>query len=150
MEPIRPRNAAKEYLRRYRMLVIRKASLEREIIALRDSLTGITAPIKDAIQGSGGDRMADTVARIADAESRISAIVGEIREQLNSILTAIEAVPDETQRTVLTLRYVEGLDWISIQEHMHYERTQIFVIHGRALVTVNKWLEGQGRNENGV
>ena len=150
MEPIRPRNAAKDFLRRYRMLVIRKASLEREIIALRDSLTGITAPIKDAIQGSGGDRMANTVARIADAESRISAIVGEIREQLNSILTAIEAVPDETQRTVLTLRYVEGLDWISIQEHMHYERTQIFVIHGRALVTVNKWLEGQGRNENGV
>ena len=148
MEPIRPRNAAKEYLRRYRMLVIRKASLEREIIALRDSLTGITAPIKDAIQGSGGDRMADTVARIADAENRLPAVVGEIREQLNSILTAIEAVPDETQRTVLTLRYVEGLDWISIQEHMHYERTQIFVIHGRALVTVNKWLEGQGRKEN--
>jgi hypothetical protein len=50
------------------------------------------------------------------------------------------------QKTVLMLRYVEGLDWISISEKISYEERQTFIIHGRALWTVRKWLESVQEN----
>ena len=96
------------------------------------------------VSGSGpSDRMADTVAKIADMEASISGEADKVSAALDGVLAAIRAVPDQTQRTVLTLRYVEGLDWISVQERVGYERTQVYVIHGRALVAVNEWLRGQ-------
>jgi hypothetical protein len=58
-------------------------------------------------------------------------------------------VQDETQRAVLTMRYIEGLDWIRISENIHYGERQTFVVHGRALVEVNRWLEGKKEGEVG-
>ena len=87
--------------------------------------------------------MADTVAKIADMEAAMSDELTRIHRTLTEVLDAIAAVPDATQRAVLTMRYVEGLGWTDIQERMNYERTQAFVIHGRALVAVNEWLRGQ-------
>ena len=145
---IRPHNPAKAYLQRYRAMRARYASMNREVNDLRASLTGITAPLKDAPGGgSTGDRMAAVVARIADLEGTMADALAEVDRALRDVLAAIDAVPDETQRAVLTLRYVEGLDWLSIQERMHYEKTQVYVIHGRALVAVNEWLQGRVKSE---
>lgn len=138
-------NPAKQYLQRYRAARAQYASLCREINDLRESLTGTTVQLRaDVVSGSGpSDRMADTVAKIADMEASISGEADKVSAALDGVLAAIRAVPDQTQRTVLTLRYVEGLDWISVQERVGYERTQVYVIHGRALVAVNEWLRGQ-------
>ena len=138
-------NPAKQYLQRYRAARAQYASLCREINDLRESLTGTTVQLRsDVVSGSGpSDRMADTVAKIADMEASISGEADKVSAALDGVLAAIRSVPDQTQRTVLTLRYVEGLDWISVQERVGYERTQVYVIHGRALVAVNEWLRGQ-------
>lgn len=138
-------NPAKQYLQRYRAARAQYASLCREINDLRESLTGTTQALRaDVVSGSGpSDRMADTVAKIADMEASISDEAAKVSALLDSVLAAIRSVPDQTQRTVLTLRYVEGLDWISVQERVGYERTQVYVIHGRALIAVNEWLRGQ-------
>ena len=136
-------NPAKRFLRGYRALVMRRDSLMREIDRRRESATGTTVRLKAInVQGGGGayDRMAEDVARIVDAEETLGDALAEIGRRLREILTAIESVPDEMQKTVLTLRYIEGLDWISISERIGYEERQTFVIHGRALVEVNKWL----------
>ena len=138
-------NPAKAYLQRYRALRARYASLCREIERLRESLTGTTVQLRsDPVTGSGAsDRMAATVAKMVDMEQAISGEAQAVAEALESVLAAIRAVPDETQRTVLTLRYVEGLDWITIADHVHFGERQTFVIHGRALMAVNHWLEGR-------
>lgn len=140
-------NPAKRFLRGYRALLLRRESLLREIERMRESLTGITAPIKDdPVQTSGtGDRMSDTIARIVDAENALNPALAEINESIEEILKAINSVPDEMQKTVLTMRYIEGLDWISIQGRICYEERQTFVIHGRALVAVNEWLKSAGK-----
>jgi len=146
----RPENPAKTYLRRYRALVIQRDSLQRSIDAAYARATNITPRIKEInVQGSGAqDRMAEAVARIADETGRLKEAKKKVDAALGEILRAIEAVPDEMQKTVLMLRYVEGLDWIGIQEEMKYERTQVFVIHGRALWHVRRWLESA--DENGL
>lgn len=136
-------NPAKRFLRGYRALLVRRESLLREIERLRESLTGITAPLKDdPVQSSGAaDRMGDTIARIIDAEAALNPALDEINARIREILAAIDSVPDEMQKTVLTLRYIEGLDWIAVSEKIQYEERQTFVIHGRALVAVNRYLE---------
>ena len=116
----------------------------REIDRLRGSATGTTMRLKPInVMGGGGayDRMAEDVARIVDAEGALTDALTEISRKLAEILTAIESVPDETQKTVLTLRYIEGLDWITISERIGYEISNTYVIHGRALVAINRWIE---------
>lgn len=146
MQTMRPENPAKIYLKRYRALVIQRDSLQRSIDAAYDraySCTQRLRPIR--VQGGGGvyDRMAEDVARISDETEQLKAAKEQAEKALAEILTAINAVPDEMQKTVLLLRYVEGLDWISIAERINYEERMTFIIHGRGLWAVRKWLEGR-------
>lgn len=138
-------NPAKTFLMQYRALSIQLDSIRREVQRKRDSLTSITVQLKpDVVKGSGvSDRMAEAIAQIVDAEAQFAEIIGQITKAQREIMEAIKSVENETQKAVLMLRYVEGLDWISIQERIGYERTQTLVIHGRALVAVNKWMEGK-------
>lgn len=145
MELIRkPENPAKTYLRRYRALVVQQESLQRSIDAAYDRAYSCTQRLKPIrVQGGGGayDRMAEDVARIADETEQLKAAKERAEAALAEILAAIQAVPDEMQKTVLMLRYVEGLEWISIAERIGYEISNTYILHGRALWTVRKWLE---------
>ena len=143
-------NPAKRFLRGYRAMMIRRESLLREIDRRRESATGTTVRLKPIqVQGGSGayDRMAEDVARIVDAEEALTAEIAEISKRLTEILEAIASVPDEMQKTVLTLRYIEGLDWVQIQERICYERTQTLVLHGKALVHINRWMEKKGEQK---
>ena len=60
---------------------------------------------------------------------------------LREILAAIDSLQDERQKEILTRRYVAGEGFQDICEGMHYEKTQVFVIHGRGLIQINKWME---------
>lgn len=136
-------NPAKRFLRGYRALLVRRDSLVREIERRRESATGTTVRLKPINVQNGAaayDRMAEDVARIVDDEESLGDALAEIARKLKEILQAIESVPDEMQKTVLTLRYIEGLDWIGISERIGYEISNTYIIHGRALVEVNKWL----------
>ena len=142
----RPENPAKTFLKRYRAALYRQASLIRSLNALRDRQTNCTVKLKAIQVQSGGfvmDRMAEEVVRAMELEDLILEQEREAAKVLAEVLQAINAVPDEMQRTILTLRYVEGLDWLNIQERIGYERTQTLVLHGRALWAVNRWLDGK-------
>ena len=140
----RPENPAKTFLKRYRAMLARRESLQRAIDEAYDRATSVTSRPKE-VSVTGGpaasDRMAEDVARIADSTEQLKAATRQIKAALAEILAAIDAVQDETQRAVLTMRYIEGAGWAEIQERLHYERTQTLVIHGRALWTVRKWME---------
>ena len=139
----RAENPAKVYLRRYRALVIRQESIRRAIDAAYDRATSITSRLRAVpVSGGGaGDRMAEDVARIMDETAQLEQLLDASAQALSEILRAIDAVPDEMQRTVLVLRYVEGLDWISSAGCIQYEERQTFTRHGRALWEVRRWLE---------
>lgn len=143
----RAENPAKTYLRRYRALVIRQESIRRAIDAAYDRATSITSRLRAVpVSGGGaGDRMAEDVVRIMDETAQLEQLLDASAQALSEILLAIEAVPDEMQRTVLVLRYVEGMGWPDIQDKIGYERTQTLVIHGRALWAVRNWLKGEGK-----
>ena len=144
MENRRPENPAKTYLKRYRALLIQRDSLQRSIDAAYERATSCTVRLKPiSVSGGGGayDRMAEDVARISDETAQLKAAKERAENALSQIMAAIQAVPDEMQRTVLMLRYVEGLDWITISERIGYEISNTYILHGRALWSVRRWME---------
>lgn len=145
MTVIKYDNPAKRFLRGYKALILRRDSLLREIERLRESITGTTVALKEDVVSGGGasDRMGATVAQIVDAEEALKPVLAEITQSVGEIMSAIDSVPDEMQKTVLTLRYIEGLDWLTVSGKIGYEIAQTYVLHGRALVAVNRWLEKQ-------
>ena len=137
-------NIARAFLRRYRTMCIRQDALLRAIDEAHERAMSCTVRLK-SIHVSGGcgayDRMAEDVVLMVDAETQLWTKLQELRRSLAEVLGAIDAVQDEAQKTLLTLRYINGCDWHTIQEYMHYERTQVYVIHGWALQAVKRWLE---------
>jgi DNA-directed RNA polymerase specialized sigma24 family protein len=127
-------------------------SLSREIEKARERALSVTVRPKEVnVQGihAAFDTMAEAVCKAADASETLYAEYQECNRVLAQIMQAISAVPDEMQKTVLTLRYVEGRSWEDIQDMIGYERTQTLVIHGRALWSVKKWML-KSADENGL
>ena len=139
-------NPAKTFLRQYRGMVARRNALSRAIREAEEQATDVSVHLKPvSVQTSAsGDAMLNSVIRMVEATEQLQEEKARCDQALQEVLTAINAVADETQKAVLTMRYVEGLAWTDIQEQINYERTQTLVIHGRALEQVNRWLGGRG------
>lgn len=136
-------NPAKAFLRRYRSIVGRVDALQRAIdeAMQRAMNTSITLKeIKVLSSPAEHDPMAKDVCSAVDACEILYAEKDRAQAALRDILSAIDSLKDERQKELLTRRYVTGQGFKEIREAMHYEETQIFVIHGRALVEINKWI----------
>lgn len=135
-------NPAKTFLKQYTALQAQYDSIKRDMAKRRECLTSISAPMGgDAVQSSSSDQMASVIASIIDSEVDLAETARQIEKTLREILEAIASVPDATQRAILTLRYVEGLDWLEVSGHVHYAERQTYYFHGLALIEINKWLE---------
>lgn len=140
----RKENPAKAFLRRYIGLCGRVDALDRAIRQAmeRATNTGITLKeIKVLSSPAEHDPMARDIASAIDASEILYQKKAEAEAALREILGAIDSLKDEQQKELLTRRYVSGDGFPEIMSAMHYEKTQVFVIHGRALVEINKWLE---------
>ena len=136
-------NPAKVFLRRYKTLSGRVDALQRAIdeALARATNTGITLKeIKVLSSPAEHDPMARDVCSAVDACEILYKYKAEAETALRDILAAIDSLKDERQKELLTRRYITGEGFPEICEAMHYERTQVFVIHGRALIEINKWV----------
>lgn len=138
-------NPAKTFLKRYRAMLQRRESIQRAIDEAYDRATQCTQKIRAVpAAGGAGDKVADAVIKIADGTEQLKGVLRQIDADLGEILRAIESVPDEMQKTVLTLRYIEGLGWDAIQERLHFEKTYTLIVHGRALKHIRQWMQEKG------
>ena len=139
----RKENPAKAFLRRYTGLCGRVDALNRAISQARERATNTGLTIKEIKVLSSPaehDPMARDIATAIDACEILYQKKAEAETALREILTAIDSLKDEKQKELLTRRYVTNEGFPEIMSEMHYEKTQVFVIHGRALLEVNKWL----------
>ena len=137
-------NPAKVFLRRYKAICGRMDALQRAIDEAMERAfnTGVTLKeIKVLSSPAEHDPMARDVCNAVNACEILYSEKAKAEIALLEILSAIDALADERQKEVLTRRYIAGEGFPEICEGMHYEKTQIFVIHGRALIQINKWLE---------
>lgn len=77
---------------------------------------------------------------LSDYETKKEELVNEMHKSryerisaYQEIFKAIEKLPNEQERQVLTLRYIRGFKWEKITMEMHLEWAQVHRIHARAL-----------------
>ncbi len=143
MQPEQERSqAAKHWLSDYRDLCCRRDALLDELDTLRAATTRATghlsqAHIRLAGHGSFEERSLDFI----EAQNRLRQLLDHISESLAVRLALIEQLSDERFRLVLTLRYINGLEWFKVEHAMHYERRQVFYFHAEALKEVGRLME---------
>lgn len=140
-------NPAKTFLRRYLGLCGRVDALQAAIDQAMERAMNIGVTMKEIKVLSSPaehDPMARDVCNAVDACSILYEEKAKAEIALGEILTAIGTLTDEYQKSLLTMRYVNGMNFQDIGEKMHYEKTQVFVIHGRALIEINKYLRQKG------
>ena len=145
---------AKHWLSDYRDLCCRRDALVNELDSLRAATTRATGHLSQAhiqrlpAHGSFEDRSLELV----EAQARLQTLIAHISESLTVRLALIEQLEDERHRLVLTLRYINGLEWFKVEHAMHYERRQVFYFHSEALKAVGRMMDrgegdGDGVNE---
>ena len=137
-------NPAKVFLRRYKAICGRVDALQRAIdeAMQRATNTGITLKeVKVLSSPAEHDPMARDICNAVDACEILYARKAEAEKALREILDAIDSLKDERQKEVLIRRYINGDGYPVISQAMHYSEPSIYVMHGRALIQINKWLE---------
>ena len=140
----RQENPAKVFLRRYKALSGRVDALQRAIDEALARATNIAVTLKEIKVLSSPaehDPMARDVCSAVDASDILYQYKAEAETALREILAAIDSLKDERQKEVLTRRYINGDEFNKICVDMHYEKTLVFVLHGRALIEIRKWME---------
>lgn len=139
---------AKEYLSRY--LESTEALRERERI-LREEwsrISKLTASLTGMPRGNGGTDWSDKMNALIDEERELHAEEMRLTEIKAGILKTINAVPDGSLRTLLTLRYIGGKSLNATAREMHYEYGYVRQLHPKALEAVEKILSEQRTNIN--
>nr|DAL51010.1 MAG TPA_asm: Protein of unknown function (DUF722) [Caudoviricetes sp.] len=126
----------KDYLRRYKAADSEINDLLRQREAIMARLTRVTTSYSGMPGGGGGDIMTDGVAKLIEVEQEINDRIDALIALRREIEGCIRAVDSSAQRRVLRLRYIEGMTWERVALEMHYERTQVWRLHGRALAAL--------------
>ena len=143
---------AKVFLRRYKSLCGRVDALQRAIdeALARATNTGITLKeIKVLSSPAEHDPMARDVCNAVDATEILRDEKAKAEEALREILAAIDSLTDERQKEVLTRRYINGEQFAKVAELMHFSEPVVYVLHGRALIGINHWIEKEEQRKHG-
>lgn len=123
----------KEYLRRYHAAELAEREIREEIDDLRMNKM-FPALIQDRMPH--GSSCMD----LSEYAAQLDELLTELKDQMEQririrreITQRIEAMQDETEKTVLRLRYIHWLRWEQIAERMGYSLRNITKIHGKAL-----------------
>jgi predicted nucleic acid-binding Zn-ribbon protein len=129
------RQKAKEYLKRYRYLVMRRQAIEKAIDETLEQATSTSASISPVTVKAGkvGSRVEDAVIRVVDQQKQLYKMQAEIDRTLAEITEVISRLEDERKRALLTMRYIAGDSWEDIREEMGYEADRCYVLHREAL-----------------
>lgn len=140
---IKENETKKEYLDKFRenrdaVKRIEEQIKEFELFEISPKINSIDAKTHDSSVAK--DLSTYIVKKNELVEKMIQARYMRVRTY-TEIFQAIEEVPDERERQVLTLRYIKCLKWEEIAVEMHVEWAQVHRIHAMALKHFNIPLE---------
>lgn len=130
----------KQYLEQYKKADRETDELIDRIVVLRARAERIT-PKYGTDTGSGHSAVHDSlsalVAAIMEAEEKARCRMEELERMQDEIKAVIEAVPNETYRSLLSMRYIKGLPFERISCEMNYTHWYLtHHLHPKALEAV--------------
>lgn len=123
----------KEFLKSYRKALIAEKAIEEEIRQLRlDKMC--PSVIQDGMpHASGCGDLSGYMARVDELLEELQESLEKRLKLRRQITEAIEEIKDETEKTVLRLRYIHCKTWEQVAVDVGYTYHHILKIHGRAL-----------------
>ncbi len=131
---------AKSFLKRYERAKKRVEEIKRRIADLEAQSINVTQAMDaERVQTSPQpDRIGKVIAAKVDLASDLLEAETNELDVMNQIYAVLNQLEDPDHQRLLRLRYIECLKWGDIADQMHYEDRNIFYIHGRALVEVER------------
>ena len=133
----------KEYLLQYRDAVRRASAAQEHLAELRAMAERITPNYGASGGGTHqtGDRLGAAVARLVDAESRVSDELELLEATEREVIGTIDKITDGTLHTLLYERYINGktFETISVQMNFSYYHI-VHRLHPKALKAVKMLL----------
>jgi DNA-directed RNA polymerase specialized sigma24 family protein len=86
------------------------------------------APVRSGVR----DKLADDMAKLDELERQYVGEVAALELEIRAAEGMLTALPEQ-QRTVVRLRYIEGLSWRLIARRTHYSERYCLKIHRAAL-----------------
>lgn len=131
---------AKQYLRRaYRLNDLINSDLA-ELEQLKVLSTSVSSPNLSGMPSSGTRKQeapfVNAVMKIIELEKVIDAEIDHFVDLKKEIRDVINKVPDNSQKLVLKLRYIQFLKWESVAAEMDLSLKQVHRIHNEALKNV--------------
>ena len=123
----------KKWLRRYLDLngAINQKILELD--AVRSLCEKVTPSYSGMPQQPGNSTKDNSYLRLVTMSQKIDREIDRYVDMREEIQTAISMVDDIQLRTLLSLRYINGLTWEKIAVEMNYDYRWILRLHGKAL-----------------
>lgn len=123
----------KSYLRGYRMHGKRIKRIEAEINEIRNMKMYPSMNNDGMPHGSSQGDLSGYAAELQEKEENLyEEGVAQVKAY-KDISWKIQQIDNEDERDVLFYRYIKGMSWWEIAEHMQFSERQIFRIHGSAL-----------------
>lgn len=110
--------------------------LRERIEELRTVAERATAALSGMPGGGKADGREATVVALVDCQRELAE---DLRKQLRverDVSAAIRAVEDPCLRTLLQLRYINGLQWAEVAGALGYELRHVHRLHAKALAAV--------------
>lgn len=117
----------KKYLQLYKEFSVTISAMEELLVLIQKDSENLKKLDKNLI----ANKQVETMTK--EIENSIIKKYDTCRE----ILKAIDKIEDETERTLLIFKYINGNTWESICEKMSYSLRQVYNIHNKALKNVH-------------
>ena len=134
MAIVRENERKKEYLKGYIYSVRKAQRLKEQIEELRGQQMFPSVNYDGMPQGNAHSDLSGYVARLDALILQLEAEKETAIRKYNEIYNQVQLMEDETEKEVLERRYLLGDSWWRIAVKMNYAESNIYKIHGAALL----------------
>ena len=129
----------RQWLSRYRELIDEIERETREAHYWEDKAVSLSSSkLSFAPKSKRLVSMQDYVAEFLDLASHCAELGKQAQAAKDEINKALESLEEPSHRTVLRMKYIDGMTFQQIADRLHYSKRQIQRIHGRALKHVTQ------------
>ena len=122
-----------DMLSQYRLAHVDADILARKIEDLRDRKTSATFMQEEGSRSTAPKDMSDYIVLLEALEEQLQAKLQDELKKLRTVQNLIWQMPQSTKRTLLALRYLDGLSWLEVARRLGYSTRNVFRLHDAAL-----------------
>ncbi|HBE87185.1 MAG TPA: hypothetical protein DDW53_20340 [Lachnoclostridium sp.] len=130
-----PYEEKKDYLKSYKKTRNRLNALELQLIQIKIDICNVKASQGDGMPRAKGETadLSRCMEQMANLEEQIDVKRAELIDKQIRITSAVNALDDDDECTVMTEKYINGKTWEEVAEYNGYSWMTMHRIHGRAL-----------------